>query len=74
MVGPVTIANIFITPGGKNDYVDKMMVDARARHETVNKLFKDYNVFKNTYRGKLGFHHLIFNTCNHQPGADMDHE
>ena len=37
----------FITPTGMNEYVDKMMADARARHKTVNKLFKDNNILKN---------------------------
>ena len=50
----------FITPAGRNDYVDEMMVDARARHKTVNKQFKEYNILKNMYRGELGVHHQIF--------------
>ena len=34
----------FITSGGQHDYILKMMTDARVRHETVNKLLKDYNM------------------------------
>ena len=65
----------FITPTGRNGYVDKMMADARARHKTVNKLLKDYNigVLKNMYKGELRFHHQIFeaviNIC-----ADADQQ
>ena len=47
-------AQYFITPTARNDYVDKMMTDARARHKTVNKLFKDYNILKNMHRGNAG--------------------
>ena len=31
-------------PSGQNDYVDKMMTDARVQHETVNKLLKDFGI------------------------------
>ena len=50
----------FVTPTGRKDYIDKMMADARARHESVNKLFKDYAVLRNKYRGQLIFHRLVF--------------
>ena len=36
------------------------MVDARARHETVNKLLKDYNMLCNPYKGQLEWHHYAF--------------
>ena len=34
----------FVIPSEQNDGIDKMMVDVRVRHETVNKLPKDYNI------------------------------
>ena len=43
----------FIMPGGQHDYINKMMTDARVRHETVSKLLKDYHMLQNTYRGQL---------------------
>ena len=36
------------------------MTDARARHDMVNKLLKDYNMLQNTYRGQLEWHHYTF--------------
>ena len=30
----------FIMPSGQNDYMDKMMMDARVQHETDNKLYR----------------------------------
>ena len=50
----------FVTPTGRNDYQDKMMADARARHETVNNLLKHYNILKEKYRGDLDGHHKVF--------------
>ena len=50
----------FVTPTGGNDYQDKMMADARARHETVNNLLKHYNILKEKYRGDLDGHHKVF--------------
>ena len=37
----------FIMPSGQNDFVDKMVADARARDETVNKLLENHNMLKN---------------------------
>ena len=39
-----------MTLSGQNDYIDKMMADARVRHETVKKLLKvkDYNMLQRT--------------------------
>ena len=31
-------------------------MDARAQHEMVHKLLKDYNMLQNTYRGQLEWH------------------
>ena len=50
----------FVTPSGQKDYIDKMMTDACARKETVNKLFKDYAVLRNKFRGDIMVHHMIF--------------
>ena len=36
------------------------MADARARHETVNKLLKDYDMLQTINRGQLGWHHSVF--------------
>ena len=36
-----------------------MMMDARLRHEMVNKPLKDYNILQNTYRGQLEWHHYV---------------
>ena len=47
-------------PSGQYDYLDKGMVDARARHKTVNKLLKDYKMLQNIYRGQLEWHHYVF--------------
>ena len=49
-----------MTLSGQNDYIDKMMADARVRHETVNKLLKDYNVLCNPYREQLEWDHYVF--------------
>ena len=50
----------FITPSGHNNFMDKMLADARARHEVVNSYFKRYNILKDKYRGDLGWHNVVF--------------
>ena len=45
---------------GQNDYIVKRMADTRVRHETVNKLLKDYNMLCNTYREQLEWDHYAF--------------
>ena len=37
-----------------------MMADARGRYKTINKLFKEYNVLHNRYRGDIHWHQYIF--------------
>ena len=51
-----------MTLSGQNDYIDKMMADARVRHETVKKLLKikDYNMLCNPYREQLEWDHYVF--------------
>ena len=50
-----------ITPyNHKLDVILKQMVVERARHETLNGRFKNWNVLKNVYRHNLEKHNLVF--------------
>ena len=49
------------TPTGLNDDHSKAMAGARARHETVNRRFKQFGVLNQRYRHKLEYHGIIFN-------------
>ena len=61
-------------PSGENDYIDKMMMDARARHETVNKLLKDCNMLQNTYREQLEWHHYVFGAVDNLVQLKLENE
>ena len=49
-----------MTLSGQNDYIDKIMADARVRHERVNKLLKDCKMLCNPYREQLEWDHYVF--------------
>jgi hypothetical protein len=48
------------TPTGHNNNDQKMKKLARARHETVNKRLKQFNILANVYRCSLDDHGYIF--------------
>lgn len=50
----------FRTPTGLNGEYDSIMSTARARHEAINGLIKNWKAIKNVYRGKRSFHQFIF--------------
>lgn len=52
--------NYFVTPTGHNNDQSRMMSIARARHETINCLFKQFGILKQTFRHRLDKHDNIF--------------
>ena len=54
--------------------MNKMMADARARHNMVNKLMKDYRVLWSKFRGDIGWHHYIFGAMANLGSANEDLE
>lgn len=47
------------TPNGLRNFDQYMKQVARARHETINRRFKQFAVLNTTYRGDLTFHKYI---------------
>ena len=63
------------TPTGYNNHEQKMYAMARARHETVNRQFKQFGCLSNTYRHKLQKHGAMFHAiANITQLAIMDNE
>ena len=52
--------NYFITPTGFNSPIDRMMSQARARHETVNRRFKTWGILSQKFRHDKNKHGLVF--------------
>jgi hypothetical protein len=50
----------FDTPTGENNEEQKMKADARARHKTINRRFKQWGILQQIYRGSLHRHGHIF--------------
>ena len=48
------------TPNGLNDDEQYMKAVARARHETVNRLFKHYGILERTFRHRVELHGKVF--------------
>ena len=63
-----------MTQSGQNDYIDKMMADARVRHETVNKLLKDYIMLCNPYREQLEWDHYVFGAVENLVQMKIENE
>ena len=63
------------TPTGYNNHEQKMYAMARARHETVDRQFKQFGCLSNTYRHKLQKHGAMFHAiANITQLAIMDNE
>ena len=50
----------FETPNGLNNEDQQMKQCARARHETINRKFKQWRVLGERYRGRLTRHGYVF--------------
>lgn len=50
----------FTTPNGINDAASRWYAVARARHETVNRRFKQFNVLCHVFRHSLRKHYICF--------------
>ena len=48
------------TPTGYNELIDRMCAVARARHETINHKFKEFNCLKTVYRQERVDHYQFF--------------
>jgi DDE superfamily endonuclease len=62
------------TPNGLNTYDQYMKQVARARHETINKRFKDFAILNNKYRGNRFFHIYIFTAIANLVQVDIEIE
>ena len=73
--------NFFETPTGHNNPDQRMKAQARARHETINRRFKQWGVLGQRFRGKPETHEKYFNaianltqflimTCGYEPDED----
>ena len=47
----------------RNKRLERMKGIARARHETVNKRFKEYGCLKNKWRHERSKHHIVMGAC-----------
>ena len=50
----------FATPPGHNNEIERMRTVARARHEMINRHFKQWSILHDVYCGKLNRHGTIF--------------
>jgi hypothetical protein len=48
------------TPNGLHDFDQRQKVAVRARHETANKCFKQWNILNERYRHRLSDHSAVF--------------
>lgn len=48
------------TPSGHNNLDQKMKADARARHETINGMFKQFGVLERCFRHRVSLHGKVF--------------
>ena len=48
------------TPTGRNNDDQRMKAIARARHETINGLFKNFAIMRERYRHNLNKHRRVF--------------
>jgi hypothetical protein len=49
-----------ITPSGLRDFEDRQYATARARHETINRKFKEFSILRGTFRHPLHKHGVAF--------------
>ena len=49
-----------VTPTGANEWLDSKESEARARHETVNRRFKQFNVIGSRFRHNKHLHGICF--------------
>lgn len=52
--------SFFVTPTGNNTIADYKQSVVRARHETVNRRFKEFNILHRTFRHDITKHHQVF--------------
>ena len=53
------------TPNGLHTFDQYMKQVARARHETINRRFKQFSVLQGTYRGDVSYHrNIMMAICN----------
>ena len=50
----------FITPTGLNRHIDYVMTVARARHETINRRFKVWDILSNKFHHTRDMHGKVF--------------
>jgi hypothetical protein len=48
------------TPKGLHDFDQRQKAAVRARHETANSRFKQWNILSSTYRHRLTDHSAVF--------------
>jgi DDE superfamily endonuclease len=62
------------TPNGLNDYMSRIKSVARARHETINKRIKQFNVLRSTFRHDLEKHGFCFHAAANITQLIIEHE
>ena len=51
-----------VTPTGGNQFSDRQKAVARARHESINKSLKSFDILKQKFRHPLDKHNTVFNS------------
>ena len=52
--------DVFVRPGGPNALYAQMKRDSRARHETINRLFKEWSILNNHFQYPVEQHRMVF--------------
>jgi len=61
-----------VTPSGFHDFTDRQQSTVRARHETINKRFKQWGALKQVYRHKRKSHSAVFRAIANITQLAMD--
>ena len=64
----------FITPSGNNTIQDYRQSVVRARHETINHIFKTYNILHRTFRHAKTLHARVFTAVANLVQLHLEYE
>jgi hypothetical protein len=68
------VAGLAVTPTGLNNEDQRMKARARARHENVNRLFKNFAILERRYRHTKSKHGRVFRAVSHLVQASIRFE
>jgi len=52
--------DVFQRPTGQHTALEKMKSESRAQHESINRMFKEWNILKGHFKYPLNKHGIVF--------------